>query len=343
MNPYEILGVEKTATEAEIKKAYRALAVKHHPDKGGDENKFKEVSSAYEILSDPKKRSEYDNPRSQGFGGGGFGGFNMDDIFGSFGGFNTAFNGFGSSRSRREPNSSVTVDLTLKDVLNGCKKTLKYNRKDKCKTCSGEGGTSVSKCASCNGQGKKMNVSNTPFGQIQSLGECIACNGTGKSVANKCSGCSGSGTTNVAEEITIDLPKGIPNGVSFTMADKGSYNKGVGYSDLEIHPNIINDPNIVRDGNNLNQSISVGILDCIIGKKATIDTLHGRVSIDLPIGTLNGDSIRLKGKGLPDFNNPNVLGDLYIKVKAISPKKLTDKDLEVINSLREDPTSNFNI
>ncbi len=340
---YKILGVDKKASDEEIKKAYRKLAKEYHPDKGGDEHKFKEVAEAYETLSDPSKKQEYDNPIHSNPYNGGFGGFDINDLFNRGGNpFGDMFGSrFGGGNGTLKENLMINLTVSFFDILNGTKKKIKYKREIKCDACNGQGGTDVANCNNCHGRGSNQRVANTPFGQMIHEASCLACNGTGKNVKNKCGTCNGKAKSEIIEELEISVPKGLHENMQFTVQQKGSYFKNQGYSDLEIHFILHDGSGFIRDGDNLIKSININILDGLIGKKTNIDTLSGKILIDIPTGTVNGDSLRIKGKGLPNFNNNNMFGDIILNIKTTAPKNITDKEKDILQSLRSE--SNFNI
>ena len=292
---YNILGVNKNASQSDIKKAFRKKAKETHPDKnGGDDSKFKQVNEAYEVLSDETKKSNYDNygdPKGFGgnpFGGGGnpFGGGGdpFGDIFGDM---------FGQRRQRQQPrqrkgsNLRLTIKVTLLDVLNGLKKTIKIKRKTKCGTCSGAGGTDSRTCMQCNGRGTRTVTQRMGFANFQQTVTCDNCNGEGKVVLNKCNTCHGAGGKDVQETIEINIPKGVFNGVVLTEPGKGNYARNGSYGDLLIQIQEERHPHIIRDGNNLYYNKDISVVDAILGGKIEIQGIERKLSFNLSQGTQN--------------------------------------------------------
>lgn len=336
---YKVLGVDKNATDDELKKSYRNLVKKHHPDAGGDEEEFKKISEAYSVLSDKDKRSNYDrfgsaDPNS-GFGsGGGFSGhgFNMDDLFSQFG--DIFGSGFGRSQKRKGDDLKLKVSVNLNEVIKGVNKKLKFKRQDKCDTCNGEGGTDITDCTTCNGIGRRRVVQNSPFGTIQTEIPCNICQGNGKITKNKCNTCNGNGTKVKEETVEVEIPKGVSNGNYFTMPGFGNFTKGGVYGNLIILIDEIRDPNFIREDNNLIYNYKISIPDAILGKSSSINTPHGNVNFTIKPGTSHGDFLRVNGKGIPDTNYGQ-MGDLIIIVNINIPKNLSKEETEIVNKLKQ--------
>lgn len=335
-NYYEILGVDKNASVDEIKKAYRKKAIEHHPDKGGDEDKFKEAAEAYETLSDPEKKRQYDtfgttgNRRSN---------FDMNDIFSQFGDIFSGFNfNFGGQHSRvkRGGDLRIKVSLTLSDILFGSDKKMKYKRQTHCKSCSGTGGKDTTVCRTCNGAGQRVFIQKTPFGQIQQVAPCNFCNGDGKTIKDKCHSCHGEGTTLSEETIEVHVPPGALNGMQLTMQGKGNDIRDGQPGDLYILVEEIPDPKFKRRDNNIECDEWISISDAVLGRKLEVDTLHGVVTLDIPNGCESGRVFTVRGKGIPQLSqNGNVYGygNLDIKVNVKIPKALTEEQKDLFIKL----------
>lgn len=349
-NYYDILGISKDASESEIKKAYRKMAIKYHPDKtSGDkeaEEKFKEASEAYEVLSNADKKSNYD--RFGSVDGNPFGGnrqyghgFDMDDIFSQFG--DIFGGGFGNrqsrKRQRRGSDLRIKVNLTIKDILEGTTKKLKYKRQDKCNTCDGKGGKDVRTCLVCNGNGQRIVIQNTPFGQIQQQANCTDCHGTGEQVVNKCGDCNGEGTNLKEEIVEVDIPAGVSAGMQLKMDGYGSYTRGGMPGDLHITVDEIREFYFKRDRNNIIVEKDISVLDAILGSNVKVKTPHGDIKVSIDKGTQHGKTIRMRGKGIPDVKFG--LGDLYVVVNVKIPTELPEKDINILKKLRK--SKNFEV
>ena len=350
---YEVLGVHKNATAAEIKKAYRKKAIQYHPDKNPDdkdaEEKFKEAAEAYEVLSNPEKKSKYDQYGHAGLGGSsgfGGGGMNMDDIFSHFGDiFGGAFGGFsgfgGSSRSHRHVNKGsnlrVKVKLSLADIANGVEKKLKVKKYVACSTCSGTGakdGNSYSTCSTCNGVGQVTRVQNTILGQMQTSSVCPSCNGEGKTITEKCHKCSGEGVVNEEEVISINIPAGVAEGMQLSVSGKGNAARRGGINgDLIVVIQEEEHPELVRDGNDLLYNLFISFPDAVLGMAAEIPTIDGKVKVKLESGTPAGKILRLRNKGIADVNGYGK-GDLLVKVNVWIPKEITKEEKKILENMQ---------
>lgn len=335
MDYYEILGVDRNATQEEIKKAYRKLAIEHHPDKGGDENKFKEISAAYDVLSDSSKKSNYDR---FGTADGSQGGFNMDDIFSGFG--DMFGDMFGNRRNVKQKgrNLKIKVKLTFEEVLFGVNKKLKVKRRVMCEPCNGDGGT-TSKCTKCNGGGKVSFIQNTPFGQIRSETICEVCNGSGKTILKSCNSCNSNGYKEIDDVIEIDFPAGLSNGIEVSMRDKGDFIRGGLYGDLHIL--IIEDElgtRYNRKNGDIIISEKLNISDFVLGCKKIIKYPSGDINIDIKPGTDVNTEVVFNSKGVPNidgFGRNHGNGKLIIKLDINIPKKISKREKELYNELNQ--------
>lgn len=351
---YEILEVPKSASEAEIKKAYRKKALKYHPDKNPDdkasEEKFKEAAEAYEVLGNPNKRSRYDQYGHAGVGGaangsGGFGGgMSMDDIFSNFGdifgsAFGGGFGGGSSSRRRRVNKGSnlrVKVKLTLEEIANGVEKKIKVNKYINCKSCHGSGAESSSghsTCPTCYGSGQVTRVTNTFLGQMQTASTCPTCSGEGKIIKNKCNACNGHGIVQGEDVISIKLPAGVSEGMQLSVNGKGNAGARDGVpGDLIVLIEEIPHDELIRDGSNLIFDKYISIPDASLGTTIDIPTVDGKARVKIPAGTQAGKILRLKGKGLPDINSYG-RGDLLVNINVWTPKSLTKEEKAILEKL----------
>lgn len=350
---YEVLGVGRDAGESDIKKAYRQMALKYHPDKNpGDkeaEDKFKEAAEAYEVLSDPDKRRRYDQFGHQGVGGAAGGGqhMNMEDIFSQFGdifgGHNPfeSFFGGGQGGGRRYVNRGtnlrIKVKLTLQEIANGVEKKIKVNKKVACSSCTGTGaqnGSSFSKCPTCNGAGQVRRVTNTILGQMQTTSTCPTCQGEGQTITNKCKSCQGHGTVAGEEVISINIPPGVGEGMQVTVSGKGNAAERGGIpGDLLIVIEEVEDPVLKRDGNNLLYDLYISIPDAALGTSVEVPTVEGKARIKIEPGTQAGKVLRLKGKGLPQVQS-NFRGDLLININVWTPQNLTAEEKKILEKLK---------
>jgi molecular chaperone DnaJ len=357
---YEVLGVSKGVTEAELKKAYRKLAMKYHPDRNkGDaeaEKKFKEAAEAYEILRDPQKRAQYDQFGHAGLGGqGGFGGggmdFDVEDIFSRFGDiFGGGFFGddiFGGGRGRsrgrrREPGTpgsdlKIRIPLTLEEIAFGTEKKLKVKKQLNCESCSGTGAASDSDfetCGTCNGLGEVRQVTRTMLGQMVNVQACPTCQGEGRIIRNKCTKCSGEGRVKGEETIKVSIPSGVSDGNYLTLRGQGNAGRrGGSAGDLIVLIQETEHEHFMRDGNNIYYDLTLTIPQAILGAEIEVPTLKGKAKLRIEEGTQPGKLLRMRGKGIIGLNNSGE-GDQYVRVNVYIPKNLTDKERSAIESLQ---------
>ncbi len=359
---YEILGVSKTATPEELKKAYRKMAIKYHPDKNpGDkeaEEKFKEAAEAYDVLSDPDKRARYDqfghNMGSQGFpGGGGFysgGGMSMEDIFAQFGdlfGGHAGFSGFGGAtggRARRKVRKGsdlrIKVKLTLEEISKGVSKTLKIPTLDKCTHCNGTGakdGTAFTTCPTCHGSGTIVQTQQTILGPMQSTATCPQCHGEGKIITEKCSYCNGEGVQRKENTVSFNIPAGVSDGMVLTIKGKGNAAVHGGVNgDLLVVIEEVPHPELIRDGNDVIYNLMLDIPTAALGGSVEVPTITGRARLKIQPGTQPGKVLRLRGKGLPSTEGYGT-GDELINVMVYIPETLNDSEKAAFESLRNAP------
>ncbi|MHC1708236.1 MAG: molecular chaperone DnaJ [Bacteroidales bacterium] len=346
---YEILGVSKNATPEEIKKAYRQMALKFHPDKNPGnkeaEEHFKEAAEAYEILSNPEKKARYDQFGHAGLGGGsqGFGGgMSMEDIFSQFGDiFGGDFFGFGGGRrsSRRVnkgTNLRVKVKLSLEEIATGVDKKIKLNKYVSCSSCSGTGaknGAGHQTCSTCRGSGHVSRVTNTILGQMTTSTTCPACGGEGHIIVDKCNTCYGNGIVKGEEVINISIPAGVSEGIQLSLSGKGnSAARGGIPGDLIIQIEEAEHPFLIRDGNNLHFEQFLSFPESALGTNIEIPTLDGKAKIKINPGTQPGKVLRLKGKGLPGLNSYGK-GDLLVTINVWIPQNLSKEEKALMEKL----------
>ncbi len=337
---YEILGLERDASEDDIKRAYRVIAKKHHPDLNPDdeeaEHKFKEATAAYEILRDPEKRSRYDrfghsgvDPNAQGFGG--FGDI-FEDIFDIFGG---GFSGGGSRRRGPVQGDDLRygLNIDLKDAVFGAEKTINIRRQETCGTCEGSGakpGTEKNTCSNCNGSGEVRYAQQTPFGQFVRSATCDICEGSGEVFEEKCSSCEGLGKEYKNREIKINIPPGVDSDSVISMRGEGEAGeRGGPPGDLYVYIDVAEDPIFKRDGNNIFIEVPITFPEAVLGSQIEVPTLEGIEKYDLPKGTQTGTQFRLKNKGVPSLRGIGK-GDLYFTVVVQVPKVVNEKQEELL-------------
>jgi molecular chaperone DnaJ len=355
---YEVLEVGRTATAEEIKKAYRKKAIQYHPDKNPGnkdaEDRFKEAAEAYDVLSNPDKRTRYDQYGHAGVGGaagGGYsggGGFSMDDIFSQFGdifenmgygGFSGAFGG-NAGRTRRTVSRGsdirIRVKLTLKEIAHGVEKKIKINKQVACTTCKGTGakdGTAFTTCATCKGAGAVNRVVNTIMGRMQTTTTCPTCGGEGHTIQTPCAVCHGAGVQQKQEEITFKIPAGIAAGMQLSVSGKGNAARQGGVNgDLLVVVEEEEHLELQRDGNDLVYSLFISISDAALGLTAEVPTIDGKAKIKIEPGTQPGRVLRLRHKGIPEINGYGI-GDLLVHVNVWIPKKLDKDEQKILEKL----------
>ena len=357
---YEVLEVSKNATQDEIKKAYRKIALKYHPDRNpGDneaEEKFKEAAEAYEVLGNEEKKRRYDQFGHAGVGGaGGFsgGGMNMEDIFSQFGDifgggpFESFFGGggFGGARTRRGQgkagaNLRIKVKLKLEEIAEGVEKKIKVKKYVRCHDCKGSGAqdaSSFNTCSHCGGSGVMRKITNTILGQMQTTSTCPYCDGSGRIISDKCKTCSGSGRTYDEETININIPAGVADNMQLSMSGRGNAGeRGGPAGDLIIHIEEIEHEELVRDGNNVIYDLYLSIPDAALGTSVEVPSLGGKVKVTIPKGTQSGKIFRLKGKGLPSVDAYGK-GDQLIYVNVWTPKNLSAEEKKLLEKLKKSP------
>lgn len=341
---YQILGLEKGASKEDIKKAFRKLAHKYHPDKsGGDSEKFKEASEAYAVLSDDKKRAEYDSyGRTFGQGGGAQGfdfsgfqdafsggfGFDMGDIFGDF---------FGGGRQKRGRDVSIDLEVSFKESIFGTTRKVLLAKMAQCETCKGSGGkpgTELTTCTTCNGAGKIHETSSSIFGTFTSVQPCKACRSTGKIPKERCATCRGEGVYRRQEEVEILIPAGIDGGEMIRLTGAGEAVQGGPAGDLYVKIHVIPDPRFKKDGANIITDLSVKLSDALLGADYKVEGLEGEMTLTIPGGVTHGELLRVRGKGVPQGKNKR--GDLFVRVKINLPQKLSKDARKLIEKLKEE-------
>ena len=359
---YEVLGVSKDADDAALKKAYRMLAKKYHPDANpGDkqaEAAFKEINEAYSVLSDPKKRAQYDqfghaafDPRMGGGSGGGFyegnaadfgdifGDMFGGDIFGSFFGGGRGAQRQAANAPMRGANVRATVRLTFEEAIFGCKKKITIDYKEECETCKGSGakpGTSPETCPTCKGQGKIVKMSQTMFGTVQNVQTCPTCHGSGKVVKEKCTSCNGTGYKRIRKSFEVSIPAGIDNGLSVRMPHGGEPGVNGGErGDLLVECIVSPHPIFKPQGTNIFSTVPISFATAALGGTIRIKTVDGEVEYTVKAGTQTDTRVRLSGKGVPSLRNPKMRGDHYVTLVVEVPTKLNAKQREALKNFDE--------
>lgn len=362
---YEVLGVDKSASAEDIKKAYRQLAKKYHPDLNPGnkeaEEKFKEVNEAYEVLSDSDKKARYDQFGHAGvdpsYGGGGYGGGfsggfgdmgDIGDIFNSFfgGGFSSSSSRSNSNAPRRGQDISANITINFMDACFGKEVEVSINRMEKCPDCGGTGaaaGTSAETCPDCHGSGQVKVTQRTPFGMISSAKPCTRCGGKGKVINNPCSKCHGNGRISVPKKIKVTVPAGIDDGQTLQVSGQGHAGINGGLSgDLHVNVTVRPDPIFERDGYDIHTDIPITYTQAVLGDEITVPTIDGKVKYTVPEGTQNGTTFRFKGKGVKKINRSD-RGDQYVHVTIEVPKNLSKKQKDLLREFEGTMTDeNYN-
>lgn len=349
---YEVLEVSRSASVDEIKKAYRKVAMKYHPDRNpGDheaEEKFKEAAEAYEILSDETKRAKYDKYGHQAFGSGmggfGNGGMDMEDIFSHFGdifgggGFGDFFGGGRTQRNqgRRGSNLRVKIKLNYQEIANGATKSIKVKKYVSCSSCNGSGAkdkNSIQECKTCHGTGQVRKVTNTFLGQMQTVTQCPTCNGEGSIITSSCNVCKGEGRIYGEETIDINVPAGVQEGMQLSMSGKGNVGERGGMNgDLHIVIEEEKHPELHRDGMNVGYDLYISFPEAVFGTTAEVPTIDGKAKIKIPAGTQSGKLFRLKGKGFPDVNRYG-RGDQLVNVNIWTPQHVSQEEKDALSKM----------
>lgn len=360
---YEVLGVAKTATAEEIKKAYRKLALKYHPDRNKDnpeaESKFKECAEAYEVLSDDQKRAAYDQYghaafENGGAGGGGFGDFGGFGGFGGFGDPQDIFDMFFGGQSRRSRSSAgprqgadlrFDLELTFEEAAFGVEKEINLYRGEVCEHCSGSGaepGSTVDVCGECNGSGHIRSVKRTPFGQMVQEVVCPKCHGEGKIVSQSCEKCHGSGVVKKNKKLKVKVPAGVDDGSRLRVSGEGEAGvKGSPSGDLYVYLYVKRHKFFERDGTTVMVEVPISIVQATLGAEIKVPTIDGQVTMKIPEGTQPGKVMRLKGKGIPSLRGGG-RGDQLVRIKVAVPTKLTEKQKEALREFEAISGDNIN-
>lgn len=342
---YKILDVDKNASKEDLKKAFRKKAHQLHPDKGGDEAKFKEVNEAYQVLSDDTKRQQYDQFGTTfdgaGAGAGGFGGFggaqgmnfeDLSDLFGMFGGGGGG--GFGGASRARGNDILVDVDLTFKESVFGVEKEVVLSRNSSCERCGGTGGepaTNMKTCSDCNGQGFKTSVQRTMLGAVQTRTTCTTCGGQGEEPEQKCSTCHGTGLEYGRKTLRVDVPGGIEDGMKIRVRGQGESIGAQGEpGDLYLRVHVKQDPRFEREGKHLFYTKSIGFTQAALGDEVEVETVDGKATLKIPAGTQSGDKLRMRGKGVKIGSSR---GDQIVVVQVVTPKRLNRKEKKALEEL----------
>ena len=343
---YEVLGVDKNASESDIKSAFRKLAKKYHPDVSKEPDaaeKFKEAQEAYAVLSDADKRRKYDQYGHAAFdqmGGGGaggfdFSGFDFSDIFGDIFGSGFGFGGGGrsSNRPRKGADSLIRMNLTFDEAVFGCKKTINVNISEECSECHGKGGHNEKTCPDCHGSGQQTIEQRTMFGTFASRTTCSTCGGKGKTYESKCSSCRGTGKINKNKDIELKVPAGVDTGNRLRLAGKGEAGiNGGPNGDIYVEFSVKEHPLFERDENDIYLTLPITITEAVLGSKKEVPTLYGNIKLTIPAGSSSEDKHRIKGKGVEDVQTGRK-GDMYVIIDVHIPKKISKEQKKLFEQL----------
>lgn len=349
---YEVLGVDKDASQDDIKKAYRSLARKYHPDVNKDDpqaaDKFKEVKDAYDVLSDTNKKAQYDQFGHDGPSFGGFDGFEGGD-FSGFGDIFDMFFGGGAggagartgNRARRGSDLRYDMSITFKEAMTGKEVELKIPKQEHCETCKGSGAASdadIETCSTCKGTGQEETIQNTPFGRMVNRRVCSSCQGQGKKIKKACPTCKGQGKTRKTKTLKINIPAGVDTGAKIRVAGEGEIGENGGqYGDLFIFVTVKPHDFFERSGDDIYCEIPITFAQAALGDEVEVPTIDGKVRIKIPAGTQTGKMFRIKGKGAPKLRGHGA-GDQFVKTTLVTPTKLTNKQKELIKEFSDSTT-----
>jgi molecular chaperone DnaJ len=340
---YEVLGVARNATPEDLKKAFRKQALKFHPDrnKEADANdRFKEVNEAYQVLSDPKRKSQYDQFGHEGVNGQAGRGFDGHEGFGGFGDiFDSFFGGSSREASNRGSDLEFQINVSFRDAAFGVPRELELNRMERCERCDGskaEPGTDVAECTTCHGEGKVRRTQRTFFGQFQQVTACPTCEGSGETVQSACKQCSGRGTERKSRKIEVQIPAGVEHGTRLLIHGEGeSGGRGNQSGDLYVHIGVQRDKLFARRGNDVMMSAEVNMAMAALGGIISVETLEGSADIDIKAGTQSGSVIRIKGAGIPHMGTSARRGDQLVELKVVTPKKLDKRQEQLLKDLAD--------
>ena len=348
---YEILGVDRNTDKEEIKRAYRRLARKYHPDvnkEAGADERFKEINRAYEVLSEPETRARYDRFGEAGVSGGGGGAPDMGDMGGFADIFESFFSGFsntGQQQTRRRSGPTRGEDLRFdlklefREAIFGGEKQIKISHLETCGTCSGSGakaGTRPRTCGTCSGTGQVRRATRTPFGSFTQVSTCPTCNGTGQTIEDKCESCNGLGLNQVTKKLKITIPAGVDSGTRLRVSNEGDAGQRGGPSgDLYVYLFVQADNEFEREGINILSELKISYLQAILGDKISINTVDGKKPLTIPAGTQSDTVLTLEGLGVPKLGNPVARGDHLIRIKIDIPTKISSEEREVLEKLKE--------